>query len=78
MCSSVHTEEQTKLRQENASDPIFKHLRRVQVDQSITSFKKQSGLNPNVALSNWIASVDRPKPSPPKERTYIMIKPDGT
>ena len=32
MCSSVHVEEQTKLRQENASEPIFKHLRRVHVD----------------------------------------------
>lgn len=49
-----HKEEQATLKKENEGHEIWKQLKRVPVTDSISGFKKQCGLHPNVSKAKFM------------------------
>jgi len=69
----------------NNENEIFKtHFKRIKVMDSVVLFKKQSSMYPDIYKSNFATKDYQRKLGPvapvveAKERTYIMVKPDGT
>ena len=53
MTTAKHKDEQEEYRKKNAEHQIFKRIKRVQVEDTIVAFKKQSGQHPDVYKSNF-------------------------
>lgn len=82
--TQVAKDEQEKYRAINQENEIFKHFKRIKVMDSVVLFKKQSSMYADIYKSNFAMKDYERKLAPAaplvpaRERTYIMVKPDGT
>jgi len=54
LTSAAHAEEQNQYKESNATHEVFNLLKRVHVDETIVSFKKRSGLYPDVYKAGYV------------------------